>query len=414
MTALDEDVGAPAKRSLVGRVPFPVAAFVLVAVVLVLWVWASASLLPRHPLYPVPPVDFAGSSVLEGWFRFDGGWYRYIAERGYFFRGVDEQSPVAFFPAYPLAMRAVEALVGDTVLSGILVTLASGLGAIALFHQWTRERFDDATARTAVLVVLLYPYAWFIVGAVYGDALFLVAAVGAFVLLERDQPVLAGLAGAVATATRPVGIAVVVGLVVLVVARRGGARRWRSLRPRDAGVLLSAGGLLAWTGYLWARFDDPLLFSRIQGAAGWDQGDEPRTWLKLAFFERLPRLPFWLSDSIAGSNTHHPHPWTESTYTLGVMLQALCLVGALVLVPAVVRRLGWGYGAYVLVLLLVPLVGTKDFQGVGRYVLAAFPCFAVLARLLTPRPRARLVWLVGSGGLLLLLSSGYARGYYVG
>ena len=137
-------------------------------------------------------------------------------------------------------------VVPDTILSAILLTFACGLGASVLFFAWTRDRFDDATARTALLVLLLYPYAWFIFGAVYGDALFLVAAIGAFVLFERGHPVLAGLAGAVATATRPVGLAVVVGLVVLTIARRGGLRNWRALRPADAGVLLSFAGLGAW------------------------------------------------------------------------------------------------------------------------------------------------------------------------
>jgi hypothetical protein len=272
----------------------------------------------------------------------------------------------------------------------------------------------DATARVALLVMLLYPFAFYLFGAVYGDALFLLATIGAFWLFERDQPVLAGLAGAVATATRPLGIAVVLGLVVLTVARHGGIRGWRTLRLRDAGVLLSVSGLIGWVTYLWTSFDDPLLFSKIQGAQGWDQADGPDTWFKFAFFERLPRLPFWLSDSIAGSNTHDAQPWTQSAYTLGLMLQAVALLAALALVPFVVRRLGWGYGAFVLTLLVIPLLGTKDFQGVGRYVLAAFPCFAVAGHLLVGRRPIRIGWLVASAGLLLLLSSAYARGYYVG
>jgi hypothetical protein len=415
VTAVGDEIASPAVgRPVSGGLSYPVVVFTVIGAVLVLWVWGSASLLDRHPLYPVPPVDFAGSAVLEGWFRFDGGWYRYIADNGYFFDDVSRQSPVAFFPAYPLAMRGVSVVLRDTVLSGILLTLACGLGATVLFYGWVRDKFDEPTARIAVLALLLYPYAWFLFGAVYGDALFLVAAIGAFVLLERDHPVLAGLAGAVATATRPVGLAVVVGLVVLTLARRGGLRGWRDLRPRDAGVLLSLGGIGAWALYLWVRFGDPILFSRIQGAPGWDQGEGVRTWLKVPFFDRLPHLPFWLSDSWSGSNTHNAQPWTESVYSLGLILQALALVGAVVLVPLVVRRLGWGYGAYTLTLLLIPLVGTKDFQGVGRYVVAAFPCFAVLGQILSGRSRPRLVWLIGSGGLLLLLSSAYARGYYVG
>ena len=415
MTAVGDEVDSPTtRRQLFSAGAYPVVVFVVVGAGLVLWVWGSAALLDRHPLYPIPPADFAGSAVLEGWLRFDGGWYVYIAENGYFFDDVGQQSPVAFFPAYPLTIRAVEVIVPDTALAGILLTFGCGLGATVLFYQWTRRRLGDPAARTAVLVFLLYPYAWFLFGAVYADALFLLAAIGAFVLFELDRPVLAGLAGAVATATRPVGIAVVVGLVVLAVARRGGLRHWRDLRPKDAGVLLSLGGIGAWCLYLWARFGDPILFSKIQGAAGWDQAEGLRTWVKVTFFERIAHLPFWLSDSLAESNTHHPQPWTESAYSLGLVLQALALLGAFALVPLVVRRMGWGYGAYVLTLLAIALVGTKDFQGVGRYVVAVFPCFAVLGRLLAGRARSRLAWLLGSGGLLLLLSSAYARGYYVG
>ena len=48
----------------------------------------------------------------------------------------------------------------------------------------------------------------------YADSLFLLCAIGAFVLLERRWYLAAGLVGALATAGRPVGVAVAVGLVV--------------------------------------------------------------------------------------------------------------------------------------------------------------------------------------------------------
>lgn len=415
MVTVDDELATPGRAGGTRwHLPYPVVVFLAIAAVLFVWVWFSVQFLDRHPQYPIAPASFTGSGFFEGWFRFDGGWYRYIADNGYFFTDLNTQSPVAFFPGYPLAVRAVDLVVRDTVLAAILVTFACGLSASVLFFDWTRKLLGDATARVALLVMLLYPFAFYLFGAVYGDALFLVATLGAFWLFERDQPVLAGLAGAVATATRPLGIAVVVGLVVLTVARHGGVRGWRTLRPRDAGVLLSASGLAGWVAYLWTSFGDPLLFSKIQGAQGWDQADGPDTWFKAAFFDRLPHLPFWLSDSVAGSNTHNAHPWTESAYTLGLILQAVALLAALALVPLVIRRLGWGYGAFVLTLLVIPLLGTKDFQGVGRYVLAAFPCFAVAGQLLAPRRSVRLGWFVVSAGLLLLLSSGYARGYYVG
>jgi hypothetical protein len=59
---------------------------------------------------------------------------------------------------------------------------------------------------------MLYPYAYYLGGAVYPTALFLAAAIGAFVLLDHGHPWLSGLTGAVATAAGPVGLALVVGL----------------------------------------------------------------------------------------------------------------------------------------------------------------------------------------------------------
>lgn len=401
------------ERGIWRRARFPVGAFLAVAAWLLLVVWVSDHWLERHPDYPVAPVPFRGSELLGGWFRFDGGWYALIARTGYYSLGPDQQSPVAFFPAYPLAMRAVGWLLGDEILAGILITFLCGLCATVLLHRWTLDRLGPTAARTTVLLLLLFPYSWYLFGAVYADALFLVMVLTAFVLLERGHPVVAGLAGAVATATRPVALAVVVGLIAVTIQRRGGWRELRNLRPADAGVLLSVTGLVAWSGYLWGRFGDPLLWVRIQQAPGWDQGSGPHTWFKVTFLQRLKHLPFWLSDVVSGSTIHHPKPWTESVYTLGLLLQASLLAGLLALVVVVWRRLGWGYAAYAITLLVVPLVGTKDFQGVGRYLLAAFPCLAVLATLLDQRPRLRLATFAVGAMLLTLLASAYARGYYV-
>jgi hypothetical protein len=58
-------------------------------------------------------------------------------------------------------------------------------------------------------------------------------------------------------------------------------------------------------------------------------------------------------------------------------------------------------------------VGTKDFQGAGRYLLAAFPCYLALADLLATRTVLRwVVWGV-SGVLLFGWAFAFGRGYYV-
>ena len=88
-------------------------------------------------------------------------------------------------------------------------------------------------------------------------------------------------------------------------------------------------------------------------------------------------------------------------------------IGVLTLTLRVGRKFGWGYAIYVVVVLAIPLVGSKDFQGVGRYCLAAFPAFAVMGQFLAERRQlATGVLIVSAVGLGLFCSS-FARGAYV-
>lgn len=374
------------------------------------------------PLSSIASVDdspYIGSSIFGSWFRFDGRWYDIIATNGYSWAGPDVQSPVAYFPAYPMLLRILHELTGVSVrLLGSLVTIACGAAMSIVFLRWCRDRVDSTVARCALVTLLLYPYAYYFMGAVYADALFALLVISAFLLLDHDHPIWAGLLAAVATATRPTGIAVVIGLVAVVLWKREVISRVAgrtvvalgNLRRGDAGVLLSVGGLLAYMGYLGVRFDAPLAFEQVQRAPGWDQGGGPRTWFKVTWFQQIKNLPGW---TISWIQHGDDATFQKVQYASTVILQGLMIVGFLVLARLVWTRLGWGYGLYCFALLAVPLVGTKDFQGAGRYLMAAFPCFLVLAMALAPRPVLRWVWWSVSGAVLLLWAFAFGRGYYL-
>ncbi|MGH9150642.1 MAG: mannosyltransferase family protein, partial [Acidimicrobiales bacterium] len=185
----------------------PAAIFVALAAVLFTIVGLSAAHLPGTAVeverFPETPAWAAA------WSHWDSGWYRAIADEGYTYAGPGAQSSVAFFPAYPALMAVLGRVVGDLLVAGVLITFACGLGVSLLFHHWCRARLGGRAAWTAGATLAAYPFAYFLTGAVYADALFLVGALGAFILAERGSLWLAGLAGAVATAARPVGGAVV-------------------------------------------------------------------------------------------------------------------------------------------------------------------------------------------------------------
>jgi hypothetical protein len=352
----------------------------------------------------VPPLDFAGDWFWDGWVRLDSGWYTSIADHGYSYVP-GHQSNVAFFPGYPLVVRAVGHVTGNTQLAGIAVTIVCGALAFVAFGRWCRGRLDPAETLAAVLCLALYPYAYYLFGVMYGDALFLLLALAAFLAFERDHLLLAGVAGAAATATRFVGVAVVVGLVVGVLERRAVVAdadrgRWfrldrarlRDLRPGDAGVLVSLAGVGAWCAYLWHRFGDPLAFSTVQAA--WGQQSGPVTWLKRDFFAALVRRP-------------------ADLYTVGLVLQLAVAVLVALAVPAVGRRFGWRYAAYVAVVVALPVIGSQDFQGTGRYMLGAFPAFALAGVLLAARDGLRRLVLPASATVLVVFTALFANGRYL-
>lgn len=406
-------VGGPPR--LVG---FGLALFAVVALALTGVVTVSEP----HPFQARDSPYLTGWGWLDGWFQYDSAWYWTIATEGYFYTP-GQQSSIAFFPTYPMVVRGVAQLTGgDVQVAGTIVTVVAGAAAAALFALWASARLSPAATRTSVVMLLLYPYAFFLVATMYADALFLLTVIGSFVLLERGHPWLAGIVGALATAGRPVGIAVAVGLVVRLLEIRAEARAavaaggreapeaqppgrvnvaypellaaLRRVRLRDAGVLVSVLGFAGWCTYLWLSFGNPLAFVAAESA--WGQGSGPHTWFKIAFFGQLIKGDPWLSVTLA--------------------VQALFCLAALLLLRRVWRLFGWGYLAFCVVVLAIPLLGTKDFMGTGRYLLAAFPVMAAAGDVLTSsrhrrwlRPLVLSVFAVG----LLVGTSLYARGYEV-
>ena len=142
------------------------------------------------------------------------------------------------------------------------------------------------------------------------------------------------------------------------------------------------------------RFGDPFLFATVEASKGWDQGAGPHTWLKFELLETIEH-----------------HPFAPST--LNLVAQGLLVLGGLALVPWVTRRFGWAYALYVLGVCGMALVGTKDFMGSGRYLVSAFPLFAVLGDLLAGRRGLRAVLVPASLVGLLAMAVLFGRGSYL-
>jgi len=391
---VESGVGPPAVAAR-SRGPRRVAAaFVAVGFALGLIVWCAHTRMPAAE-QGLRPQDRPHVSVLDsqlgGWLWYDSKWYADIAAHHYANGqaaryAAGHQSAAPFFPAYPLLVAAVARLGGGIALAELLTTFTCGLLAALLFHRWARGRLPERSALVGTAFLLVYPYAWYLYGAGYADSLMLCAALGAFLLLEADHPLLAGLAGVLATAARPTGVIVTLGLVAVALERRGVVvhdldARWRSrwhlhverLRARDLWVLLSLAGVVAFAAFEWWRFGDPLAFVHAERAWGQPQG--AGTWLKLELFRDI---------------AHRNIGWWGRLVAQGVL--AFVFVNAAGLVS---RRFGWGYALYALLMAFVPAFSTADFMGSGRYLLVCFPVFAAVgaASLVQPTSKVKVHWI---------------------
>lgn len=387
------------------RYRLPVLAWAAItAVLLAVQVWSSR-LLRGGSLLPYHGVRY----YVDGWSQFDGPRYEEIARTGYAYVA-GRPSNIVWFPLYPLAMRAIRPVVGDLALAGVVITWCGGLLAVVAFWAWIRDRgLAGRSAVVALALFLVYPYGYYLYGVVYADALLLGLTVSAFVLVHRSHPVLGGLVGALATATRPSGLAVVPGLVLLglevdgvltvsrdasglVAALRLPIRVQRErLRARSFGPLLSLGGVVAYGAYLWVRWGNPLLFAINERA--YHPEDKPL--LKKAFFYKVI------------------HWGDDPTYATTIVGQALVCLIVIACIPAVCRRFGFAYGAFCAALVAIPTLSTGDFMGTGRYLMAAFPVTALLGERLARRDDPIPAAVLGAlGALMVFMAWGFSRSWY--
>jgi hypothetical protein len=324
--------------------------------------------------------------VQQGLLTWDGGWYQSIAAHGYAATGLQS---VRFFPAFPMAGRALAWLPG--VAPGpALVVLSNlcSLAAMALLVMLVRrdlgEQLGPALARRSVWLLALAPAAYSLVLG-YADGPLLLCSVAALYGARSGHwwwTALAGLAGGL---VRPVGILLVVPAAVEVWRQRGTVTTpagWTARAAALIGPVIGTGSYLTWVGL---QFGDPWLPFRLQQQTGHRGG------------VTLP-LPAMWHNLLSLAHGHH----------LGSAAHIPWVVLSVVLVVVAFRRLPLCYGAFATAVLVVALA-SANLDSFERYALGAFP-LVVAASTFTGRRSVELVVLA----LSALAMVGYAMLAFLG
>ena len=326
------------------------------------------------------------SEVLTSW---DGLWYLEIVRSGYprvvppditYF---DVEARAAFFPLFPTLVRGLDRVLpgGDTA-AALLFNLGLSVLAVVLVgvltHRWTHE---PIIAQRAMILFAVFPGS-FVMSFAYAETLLIVLALGCLLALEDRRWLLAGILCALATATRPNGVALVAAVAAAAWIHRRDDQRVR----RGVAVLIAPLGFLGFQVFLGLHTGETGIWFRVQREA-WQEGTS-------FGFTAVSHTWSFLTDPL-GSPTH--------------AITAVTLVATIVALAAVRSRPiplpALAYSVVVVALMLLPATVTAR----PRFLFSAFP-LAIAVAAWWPRRPGRDGWdllMVGCGIGLVGLSGLY-------
>ncbi|WNF28631.1 mannosyltransferase family protein [Streptomyces sp. C11-1] len=346
-------------------------------------------------LFPARPGDREAAPVLAPFQQWDANHYLHIARDGYFPSGAGPwvsgwDNREAFFPGYPLLLRAVHTVVPDWTAAGLLISFVAGAVAVLALARIARAYLPEGGAdhRTVVLF-LLSPCAVFL-AAGYTEALFLAFALPAWLAALRHRWALAAVLVALATTVRVSGLFLAAAVALLFVLSARTRRDWRA-----AGwTLLPALPPAAYSWYLYAHTGDWMAWKHAQ-ERGW---------------YRTFHAPWE-----AWANTWHAAFDGVHTTGYAAMFQAelaAMLVG-LALVALLVRYRRWPEAVYV-ALSLWALGTSYWYTSIPRATLLWWPLWIGLASLSLRRPWFRTAYLCVAAPLTTLVALTFLTGRWAG
>jgi hypothetical protein len=294
-------------------------------------------------------------------------------------------------------------MIGDNVIvSGLLISTAAAMAALACLYILTEAQYGAASARWTVTSMAVYPVAVFLI-APFSEALFIALTVGTFLAAYRRRWWLAGVLGALASLTRSQGMLTTLALAWIA------WEQWRCTSPPRLPSTRAP-----WSPAVVVGLALPVL----GGLAffGWREA------MGFAPYSELWRI--YGGSAIANPVVNSIDAFKQFIVVrdLPVTLDVASALLFLGLTSVMLWNKRWRRPEWLIYMsasLLLFLSKRNDLasvlQSMSRYVLALFPGFVVIGDWLARRgPRLRFAYLVVSSTLLIILSSLYALWWFIG
>lgn len=293
---------------------------------------------------------------LDLWGVWDSFWYMDIAQNGYSvigpIAGNPTQTNLAFFPLYPMLMSLLGKVTGgEYFLAGIFISNVCLLLSCYILYKLVEMESDQKTALRSLKYFFLYPVA-FILSGVFTESLYLFLTLLCFYMAKSQNYLLAGIAGAFLSATRTLGVLIL--LPLLFEYLRSVEFKPSKIRLDSLLLMLVPVGLIGYCLYNYHVTGDFFYFKTNQTAWGRE-----------------------IMNPIVALGTAIQQGITEADPK--ILLEVCFCIAALLLLNVFYRKIGFSYWLFGMYSIVIPLATGID--SIARFTLPIFPLFIVLAKL---------------------------------
>lgn len=300
---------------------------------------------------------------LSGWHRWDGINYIIIAEEGYGHLVEGRPLFLVFYPAYPCLIRLLHLVISDSKLCGMMISVFAYAGGCCMLYRLMRIDYNEEEARNAVILISIFPFAYFF-GAIMTESLFFLVSVTTLYYIRKHRFAKAALWGAVSCFTRSAGMLLAFALLtelclayhpIQLIRQRNVKEIIRKVLTGFFSCLGMAAGSFAYLGINYAVTGNPFQFMIYQ-KEHWSQGLG-------SIFNTVSYLWYYFRANIYNSN--------------GITLwgpQLILLLISMIVIIYGIKRIRATYTVYFILYTLLTFSATWLLSG-GRYTSCAVPLF---------------------------------------
>ena len=315
-------------------------------------------------------------SLLDLFYRWDSGWYISIVKQGYSYI-VGRESSAAFFPLFPLVVKALTFVFKNPVITGFIASnVFFILGAFYLYKLILVDYKDYSIAFRAVFYIMIFPSTFFF-SVPYTEGLFIFLVTACFYYAVKQKWLAASIFGFFLSLTKVFGVLIAVPLIAEYFLNSGRIKKdilWLLLIPM---------GLILYMGYTCLRFGDAFAF--YHSASAWGVKFAPIL-TTLADVKRYSLFYRWVFLGTIG-------------------------ITSILIAYLIYFKVRMSYIIYA-VSFFIMFLSINILEGIERYIIVLFPLYLSLSLIGTKNRFLDICIILFSTAFLVLFTVLFANGYW--